>query len=478
MSEKHDATVRFWSRRPHWHDAHVDNLRRSPEHASAHDVAARYRRNLLNALGLAGVSTPSIVSPHPAIAWAASGAMALTGADDGPPLLSTGCVASCAQAALQTFVAVTGATGLAGLCGARLLAERAAIAGHRRRGRRSSGDSCRLLDTRTGPIALNLARPDDVALLPAWLETPVGVDVWGDVSKELANRDGRELVARGSELGLAVAELGETPSGAPLVRIAVRGTDHGPGPDGRPLVVDLSSLWAGPLATHLLERAGARVIKVESTTRPDGARLGPPAFYDLLNAGKQSIALDFRSRDDIAVLDKLLERADIVVEASRPRALRQLGIEAEHYVRRVPGLTWLAISGYGRDEPFAHRVAFGDDAAVAGALVAHDPARNETVFCSDAIADPLTGIHAALAAYGSWRVGGGRLLDIAMANVAAHVRGFAAMPDDARVTRENDEYTVVCGGRKHRVDEPLSRRAEGKAAALGRDTRAIVEELC
>ena len=100
------------------------------------------------------------------------------------------------------------------------------------------------------------------------------------------------------------------------------------------------------------------------------------------------------------------------------------------------------------------------------------------MFCGDAIADPLTGIHAALAAYGSWRIGGGRLLDIAMSNVAAHVRGFALMPDDCTVTGMDGGYRVTTEHEHGTVQKPRARTACGKAAKLGEHTRAVIDELC
>jgi hypothetical protein len=404
--------------------------------------------------------------------------MDLTGRENGPPLFARSCVASCANAALDTFAAVSGSTRFDGLSGAQLLGERAAIAGHRRRGRIAAGGSCRLLRARDNWIAVNLAREEDIALLPAWLETDSAEDVWTTIETQLARRDADEMIARGRELGLPLARLAEIQAGTHWTRIALRGRDREPESNALPLVIDLSSLWAGPLATHLFEQAGARVIKVESKARPDGARRGPIEFYDLLNAGKQSVALDFTSHDDLAVLDQLLRRADIVVEASRPRALRQLGFAAEEFLRTVPGLTWLSITGYGRDEPTGDRVAFGDDAAVAGGLVADDDRDGTPVFCGDAIADPLTGLHAALAAYGSWRIGGGRLLDIAMSRVAAHVRGFAQMPDAAALSETDDGYEVTTQHDRVPVSPPQARAVERRAAALGEHTRMIIEELC
>ena len=87
-------------------------------------------------------------------------------------------------------------------------------------------------------------------------------------------------------------------------------------------------------------------MKVESLGRPDGARAGAPAFFDLLHGGHLSVALDFGSPDDLAALRRLLAGADVVLEASRPRALRQLGIDAGQYV--ADGTVWASITAYGR----------------------------------------------------------------------------------------------------------------------------------
>jgi crotonobetainyl-CoA:carnitine CoA-transferase CaiB-like acyl-CoA transferase len=195
-------------------------------------------------------------------------------------------------------------------------------------------------------------------------------------------------------------------------------------------VLDLSSLWAGPLCSHLLHRCGAQVTKVESTTRPDGARRGAPEFFDALNAGKQQVALDFGTREGHAQLRALIDSADIVIdgspadiviEGSRPRALRQLGIDAEALVRERPALTWISITAYGRGEPQQNWAGYGDDAGVAAGLSElMFEATGERCFVGDAIADPLTGLHAARAAWSGWRAGGGGLVALSLAGVVQH----------------------------------------------------------
>ncbi|WP_460071368.1 CoA transferase [Streptomyces sp. YKOK-I1] len=280
-------------------------------------------------------------------------------------------------------------------------------------GRVSAGGSCRLLATTDGWAAVNLARPDDTAAVPALLAllgTPPGTDLptaaRGVTAAQLA--DSAQL------LGIPAAAHASVGTDRP----PVLATRHGPR-RARPLtglrVVDLSALWAGPLCARLLGLAGARVVKAESTTRPDGARFGPPGFYRLLHEGHESRVLDFTT----PALADLVAEADIVIEASRPRALRRLGIHAERFLAARPGRVWVSITGYGRADD---RVAFGDDAAVAGGLTGRDRA-GRPVFLGDALADPVTGLFAAHATARSLAAGGGELLCVSMTACAARLAG-------------------------------------------------------
>lgn len=297
-----------------------------------------------------------------------------------------------------------------------LLAERAAHLRLPPATRRSCGGMTRLLETATDDIALCLARPEDVDLLPAWLGCdPVLDDPWPTVAAAVAGRDAHDLVGPGGELGIPVARLGEC-----VDRQTPQATRHGDA-QGRSIeglvVLDLASLWAGPLCANILHRAGAQVIKVESRHRPDGARRHP-TFFAALHDGQRGIAFDFSVDRDLARLRRLIERADVVIDGSRPRALRQLGIIAEELVASGPRV-WVSITGHGRGPKADHRVGFGDDAAVAGGLVAGEPGR--PTFLADAIADPVTGLLAASAVIDLVEQGGRWLLDAALARAAASV---------------------------------------------------------
>lgn len=464
---------------------------------SAGSPAARYAARLLADLGHASTEV-NVEDEHPALGWARSGLMALTGEAGGEPQLCPVPLTTCADGALAALASLAPPAAFAGLRGSQLLAERAAIAGHRRQGAISPGGACRLLEAADGWIAVNLTRPDDWALAPAWLEHEASGD-WSQVASRVRERPVEELLDRARLLGLAAAadrmprvapaqwckgsvvEAGEQQVAPRALRRLSRHSGpfpavHGSG-DG-PLVVDLSSLWAGPLCSHLLQCAGATVIKVESQRRPDGARNGPAEFFDLLNAGKRCVAIDPTTPAGRGQLLALLRQADIVIEASRPRALRQLGIDAEALLQDNPRLSWLSITGYGREEPEGQWVAFGDDAGVAAGLSSlMFESSGRRMFCGDAIADPLTGLHAALAAWSSWLGGGGRLLSVALAEVVAHCLQFELPQTAALCGARAEEWRqqILIAGEP--VAPPQARRAVAPAAALGADTVAVLGEL-
>jgi len=440
------------------------------------NIAAAYAQRLLDSLGLNPSRPLSAPDRHPAAAWAASGLMELTGLADGTAQMCPAPVAACADGALAALASLAPAQALDGLDGAQLLAERAAIMDLRRAGAISPGGACRLYQAADGWIALNLARDDDWSLLPAWLEvehTP-SADALPIL---IAARGSQELVERGRLLGLALSADQAPQVEAPAwCSITAEGGRRPSASGYAPRVVDLSSLWAGPLCSHLLQRLGAEVIKVESADRPDGARRGHPAFFDLLNAGKRCVAIDPRSAAGREQLLALIASADIVIEGSRPRGLRQLGIDAEELVRQTPGLTWIAISGHGRGEPQENWVAYGDDAAVAAGLshLMHQ-ATDQRLICGDAIADPLTGLHAALAAWASYREGGGLLLSLALNQVVAHCLAFDLPGSEAALRERQAQWTALA--RRSGVRAPQARPITAAAHTLGADTEAVLTTL-
>jgi hypothetical protein len=318
-----------------------------------------------------------------------------------------------------------------GVDGPVLLRERAAILGIEAQGTTSAGGTCRLLRAGDGSwVALNLARRDDAELLAAWMGHEWDGPPWEAVEAHLATTGARAAVERAQLLGIPAAEAVPSravPSGAgrarPVTIVRARASS-----DDRtarvPFVLDLAALWAGPLCTRLLGARGARVVKVELAGRPDGARAGDPGFWRLLNAGKEEVMLDPNRTDGRAELTTLLDAADVVVTASRPRAIDRLGLDLERRVQEQ-GLVWASITGYGYAGEWRDRVAFGDDAAVAGGLAVAAGGRDAPVFVGDAPADPLAGMHAALAVSRCLDEQQGAFVDVSMRDAVRDAVGDA-----------------------------------------------------
>jgi crotonobetainyl-CoA:carnitine CoA-transferase CaiB-like acyl-CoA transferase len=415
--------------------------------------------------------------PRAAFDWATSGAMALTGPASGPPRFAAGAVATAARGVARLLGALAPRSRLVGLDGPALLGERAAIAGLTRAGRSSAGGSARLLETADATLVVNLPREDDWRLVPAWLESlaePAGFPHrseaarWEEIAHSLRSRASEAMVERGRMMGLAVASAPRAPLADDArffkrTHESLRGAERPP----RPLrLLDLSTLWAGPLATGLLALAGVEVLKIESPSRPDGAREGPAPFFDLMNGDKRGACLDLRAADGRRDFEALLDSADIVVESARPRALSQLGYDAGSWLEERPGRLWVSITGYGRDHEW---IAFGDDAAAAAGLAwSPSPSDEGPCFCGDALADPITGLHAAALVLLHARLGLGGLLDLAMVPLTARV---AAAEHDGLTTAlepapSGQGWQLVDDERRLAVAAPRARVVRAKAPPL------------
>jgi formyl-CoA transferase len=129
-------------------------------------------------------------------------------------------------------------------------------------------------------------------------------------------------------------------------------------------VVSLEQAVAAPFATRQLADLGARVIKVERPGDGDFARvydrsvLGQSSQFIWLNRSKESITLDLKSPGGAEVLDRLLHKADVLVQNLAPGATHRLGLEPATVGQRYPRLIVCDVSGYGADGPWADRKAY------------------------------------------------------------------------------------------------------------------------
>ena len=170
-------------------------------------------------------------------------------------------------------------------------------------------------------------------------------------------------------------------------------------------VLDLSVMISGPLAAMMLGDQGADVIKVESPGLGDfmrylgSAKGGMTGIFVNNNRGKRSLVVDLKSEQGVAVLKKLAETADVVIQNFRPGAVERLGIGYEDLKKVNPQLIYVSISGYGPDGPDSgHRVYDNVIQAASGlASVQTDPRNGEHSLFRTLLCDKVTSLTAAQA---------------------------------------------------------------------------------
>jgi crotonobetainyl-CoA:carnitine CoA-transferase CaiB-like acyl-CoA transferase len=134
-------------------------------------------------------------------------------------------------------------------------------------------------------------------------------------------------------------------------------------------VVDLSRVLAGPWCTQLLADLGAEVIKIERPGSGDDTRhWGPPwhgegegrvaAYFLSCNRGKKSVAIDFGQPDGAALVRRLAQQADVLIENFRVGGLERFGLDAESLRAANPRLVYASITGFGQDGPYADRAGY------------------------------------------------------------------------------------------------------------------------
>jgi crotonobetainyl-CoA:carnitine CoA-transferase CaiB-like acyl-CoA transferase len=193
-------------------------------------------------------------------------------------------------------------------------------------------------------------------------------------------------------------------------------------------VVDLSQIVSGPMAAAMLADQGAEVIKVET---PSGdpvrgfgpAKAGTSAMFVAVNRGKRGIALDLKQPAACAVLWRLIERADVLVENFRPGTMQRLGFGPDACLERNPRLVFASITGFGPDGPYANiRVYDPVIQAVSGIAASQRGPSGEPQLIQTLIADKVTALTAAqaitAALFARARSGKGGLVEVAMLDAA------------------------------------------------------------
>jgi hypothetical protein len=171
-------------------------------------------------------------------------------------------------------------------------------------------------------------------------------------------------------------------------------------------VVDLTSTWAGPLATRVLADAGAHIVRIEPDCRRDNLRDGSPAMFDWLGSGKRTEALDLRDPAGRAELEHLIAGADVVIDSFSPRVMPNFGLTPEHLDSLRPGIVSVGLPAFPSDVAERDWVAYGTGIhAISG--LGDDGAGG---FWSPIVPypDPIAGLSAAVTVLGMLAGGGPR----------------------------------------------------------------------
>jgi len=203
-------------------------------------------------------------------------------------------------------------------------------------------------------------------------------------------------------------------------------------------VLDLTRVLSGPYCTMLLGDMGARVIKVEQPGKGDDTRAwGPPfvngesAYFMSINRNKESVTLDFKRPEGRAVLDRLVARADVLVENFRPGTLTKLGLGYEALAAAHPHVVYCSVSGFGQTGPRSREPGYDAVIQAEGGLMSiTGPGDGPPYRLGVAIADVVSGMFAAygvaMALFARERTGRGQQVDLAMLDAVAALLTYQA----------------------------------------------------
>jgi len=250
---------------------------------------------------------------------------------------------------------------------------------------------------------------------------------------------------------------------------------------GRPLdgvrVLDLSRVFAGPIAGRTLSDLGADVVKIEP---PDGdiTRLwgrktaGLSTYFTQQNCGKRNVCIDLHHEGGRELVAQLADRADVLIENFRPGVMRRLGLDWNALSARNPSLIMLSISGFGQDGPESQRAAYAPIIHAEAGILPHAVGDEMPLDIGFSAADVLSGMHGVIAVLAALRArdagGPGQHIDLAMIDAMTYsADNMISVLDGARnkepiggeVWRTADGPKMLTGGLRwiwHQLSESAS----------------------
>jgi len=200
-------------------------------------------------------------------------------------------------------------------------------------------------------------------------------------------------------------------------------------------VLDFSRMLSGPMASMVLADMGAHVIRVEDLEGSDVTRHNPPYvngeshYFISLNRNKESLAIDLKHPEGLAIALRLAEQSDVIIENFRPGVSERLGLGYEALRKLNPSIVYCSVSGFGQTGPLKYKTAYDlIIQAVTGAMAVTGEAGRPPTKMGLPLADELSAMFAAINILAAIdrrdRTGQGSLLDVSMFDVGVSLLGY------------------------------------------------------
>ncbi|WP_419919702.1 CoA transferase [Candidatus Poriferisocius sp.] len=199
-------------------------------------------------------------------------------------------------------------------------------------------------------------------------------------------------------------------------------------------VIDFTAWWAGPIASHSLALLGADVVKIESVSRPDGMRFAsarPPTedqwwewgmVFHGANTNKRGITLDMRSPRGVAMAERLISDADVVIENFTPRVMEEFGLDWDRLSSINPRVIMARMPAFGLSGAWRNNTGFAQTMEQLTGMANITGYPDEDPQIPRGPCDPLAGMHAVFAVLAALeerdRTGRGRLVEVTMVSAA------------------------------------------------------------
>lgn len=200
-------------------------------------------------------------------------------------------------------------------------------------------------------------------------------------------------------------------------------------------VIDLSTVVAGPGVAKYFADYGADVIKIERPAGDSTRSMGwtepgetDSLWWKLVNRGKRSLVLDLKNVEDLSILKKLIDSADLLIENMRPGKIEQLRLDPEQLISRNPKLVVLRVSGFGQTGPYSQKPGF---ATIAEALSGLSSLLGEPdggpllppIALTDEVTALVGSFSAMIAIYHAKLTGQGQIVDIDLVDSVLQIMG-------------------------------------------------------